>query len=67
MLFRSVTAHAARALGLQDEIGTLAVGKRADLALWQIARPADLAYAIGFNPCQGVINGGVLRAPHALG
>jgi imidazolonepropionase len=56
-----VTAHAARALGLQDEIGTLTVGKRADLALWNIARPADLAYAMGFNPCQAVIHGGVLR------
>jgi imidazolonepropionase len=61
-----VTAHAARALGLQDEVGTLTVGKRADLALWQIARPADLAYAIGFNPCQAVINGGILRAPYAI-
>ena len=57
------TAHAALALGLQAEIGTLTVGKRADLALWDIARPADLAYAIGFNPCRGVVNGGVLRAP----
>lgn len=56
-----VTGHAARALGLQDEIGTLTVGKRADLALWNIARPADLAYAIGLNPCQAVIHGGVLR------
>ncbi len=62
-----VTAHAARALGLQDEIGTLTVGKRADLALWQIARPADLAYAIGFNPCQAVIHGGILRTPLAIG
>lgn len=56
-----VTAHAARALGLQDEIGMLTVGKRADLALWNIARPADLAYAMGLNPCQAVIHGGVLR------
>jgi len=56
-----VTAHAARALGLQDEIGTLTVGKRADLALWNIARPADLAYAMGLNPCQAVIHGGILR------
>jgi len=56
-----VTAHAARALGLHDEIGTLTVGKRADLALWNIARPADLAYAMGLNPCQAVIHGGVLR------
>ena len=56
-----VTAHAARALGLQHEIGTLTVGKRADLALWNIARPADLAYAMGLNPCKAVIHGGVLR------
>jgi imidazolonepropionase len=56
-----VTAHAARALGLQNEIGTLTVGKRADLALWNIARPADRAYAMGLNPCQAVIHGGVLR------
>jgi imidazolonepropionase len=56
-----VTAHAARALGLQDEIGTLTIGKRADLALWNIARPADLAYAMGLNPCQAVIHDGVLR------
>jgi imidazolonepropionase len=57
------TVHAARALGLQREIGTLEVGKRADFALWDIARPADLAYAIGFNPCRAVVNGGVPRAP----
>jgi imidazolonepropionase len=61
---RGATTHAARALGLQDQVGTLAVGKRADLALWDIARPADLAYAIGFNPCRAVVNGGVLRIPH---
>jgi imidazolonepropionase len=57
------TIHAARALGLGNEIGTLEVGKRADFALWDIARPADLSYAIGFNPCRGVVNAGVLRDP----
>jgi imidazolonepropionase len=56
------TVNAARALGMQDQIGTLEVGKRADFALWDIARPAELAYAIGFNPCQAVVNGGVMRA-----
>jgi len=55
------TRHAARALGRQADIGTLEVGKRADFALWDIARPADLAYAIGFNPCRAVVHGGVLR------
>jgi imidazolonepropionase len=58
-----VTRHAARALGLQQDIGTLAVGKRADFALWRIARPADLSYAIGLNPCRGVANAGILRSP----
>ncbi|OEZ99310.1 imidazolonepropionase [Janthinobacterium sp. HH107] len=58
-----VTCHAARALGLQQETGSLAVGKRADFALWRIARPADLAYALGLNPCAGVVYGGVWRAP----
>ncbi|OYO30986.1 imidazolonepropionase [Janthinobacterium sp. PC23-8] len=57
------TVIAARALGLQHDRGSLAVGKRADFALWRIARPADLAYAIGFNPCAGVVHGGVWRAP----
>lgn len=57
------TVHAARALGLGHELGTLEVGKRADFALWDIARPADLAYAIGFNPCRAVVNGGVWRQP----
>jgi imidazolonepropionase len=56
------TANAARALGRRD-IGTLEPGKRADFALWDIARPADLAYAIGANPCRFVANGGVLREP----
>ncbi|RYY36871.1 MAG: imidazolonepropionase, partial [Sphingomonadales bacterium] len=47
---RGVTANAARALGLQDEIGTLAPGKACDLAIWDIERPAELVYRIGFNP-----------------
>jgi imidazolonepropionase len=61
------TVNAARALGLQREAGTLVVGKRADFALWDIARPADLAYAMGFNPCRGVVNAGVLRSPASAG
>jgi imidazolonepropionase len=54
-----VTRNAARALGLADR-GILAAGLRADLALWDIARPADLAYWIGGNPCAGVARGGTI-------
>lgn len=55
-----VTRHAAAALGLAHEIGTLAVGKAADIALWDIAHPAELAYHVGFNPCAGVVKNGEL-------
>lgn len=45
-----VTRNGARALGLQAETGTLEPGKWCDLAIWDIERPAELAYRIGFNP-----------------
>jgi len=45
-----VTREAARALGLLEEIGTLEAGKFCDLAIWDIERPADLVYRMGFNP-----------------
>ena len=45
-----VTREAARALGLADEVGTLQAGKRADLAIWDVERPAELVYRMGFNP-----------------
>ena len=37
----------AKALGLEDEIGTVSAGKAADLCVWRIGRPAELAYWIG--------------------
>ncbi|HZB61069.1 MAG TPA: imidazolonepropionase [Microvirga sp.] len=45
-----VTREAARALGRLDRIGTLEPGKSCDLAIWNIERPAELVYRIGFNP-----------------
>ena len=45
-----VTRHAARALGLQDRTGRLAPGLQADLALWNVDHPRDLACRFGFNP-----------------
>ncbi len=44
------TRNAARTLGLAHEAGTLEVGKWADLAIWDIERPAELVYRLGFNP-----------------
>jgi imidazolonepropionase len=54
-----VTCHAARALGMAATHGTLEVGKACDLAVWDIGTPAELAYAIGANPCVRVVRGGV--------
>jgi len=45
-----VTRAAAQALGRAYEIGTLEAGKYCDLAIWNIERPAELVYRMGFNP-----------------
>ncbi|WP_455189899.1 imidazolonepropionase [Foliimonas ilicis] len=45
-----VTREAARALGLLERTGTLEAGKSADLAIWNVERPAELVYRMGFNP-----------------
>ena len=42
-----MTVHAAKALGLEREVGTISTGKAADLCVWRIERPAELAYWIG--------------------
>ena len=47
---RGVTRHAAEALDLGSETGTLEPGKWADLAIWEVERPAELVYRLGFNP-----------------
>jgi imidazolonepropionase len=45
-----VTREGARALGVLGETGTLEAGKYCDLAIWDIERPAELVYRMGFNP-----------------
>jgi imidazolonepropionase len=42
-----MTREAARALGLQDEVGTISLGKAADLCVWRVGSPAELSYWIG--------------------
>jgi imidazolonepropionase len=44
------TREAAKALGMWDRKGSLEAGKDCDLAIWNIERPAELVYRIGFNP-----------------
>jgi len=55
-----VTRHAARALGMQDQRGTLAAGKAADFVVWNVGEPEELGYWTGFNPCRSVIKAGRL-------
>ena len=53
-----MTRAGARALGLADR-GVLRAGTRADVAIYAIDEPAELAWRLGGNPCLGTIRGGV--------
>jgi imidazolonepropionase len=64
---RGVTINAAKALGLDKQTGSLEVGKQADLVIWDIDRPSQLAYQIGINSCAGVMQAGNWRKPLATG
>ena len=54
-----VTRNGAKALGMGATHGTIEVGKVADLVLWKVDAPAELAYAMGANPCLRVLKSGV--------
>ncbi len=60
-VLRGVTLNAAKALGLAAEIGSLEVGKQADIVVWDVERPALLSYRIGMNPCAAVMQAGKWR------
>jgi imidazolonepropionase len=57
----AVTREAARALGLFDQTGSLEAGKSCDLAIWDIERPAELVYRMGFNPLHARVWRGASR------
>ncbi len=52
------TRESARALGLLHDRGTIEIGKRADLVLWDLPHPAELPYRIAHSPVCAVIRGG---------
>ena len=58
-----VTREAARALGMQDTHGTLAPGKAADVALWNVEHPAELAYSFGTHRPARLFRGGAQVLP----
>jgi len=57
---QGVTINAAKALNIDDRVGSIEVGKQADFVLWDIQSPAELSYQIGGNPCRKVIKKGSL-------
>ncbi len=57
-----VTTNAARALGLQEETGHLAIGMAADFVLWDITEPAELSYWIGNTKPKVTVFAGSVRS-----
>ena len=55
------TRNAARALGLQDERGSLAAGLAADFVVWNVRGVEELSYWIGFNPRRTVVRAGEVQ------
>jgi imidazolonepropionase len=57
-----VTREAARALGMQATHGTIEIGKAADLVLWPVEHPAELAYSFGAHAPAAIIRRGAEAA-----
>ena len=59
-----VTREAARALGLGHDRGTLEIGKRADIAVWEFDHPRELAYWLGTHPLSDLLLVGRSLSPN---
>jgi imidazolonepropionase len=57
-VIRGITIEAAAALGLEHEVGSLEVGKRADILVLEYARSVEIPYRYGMNPIVCVIKNG---------
>ncbi|MCG8692289.1 MAG: imidazolonepropionase [Minwuiales bacterium] len=67
---RGFTVNAAKALGMADRAGRIAVGRTADLAVWDTADPRGIAYPIGGVDCLAVVKDGTIvheASPPAFG
>jgi len=61
---RAATYGAARSLGREDRIGSLEVGKQADLLVLDVSRHEDIAYRLGRNSVATVVkSGSVVKEP----
>jgi imidazolonepropionase len=61
-----MTRNAAHVLGMGGERGVLEVGAAADLVVWDVEQPGELAYWMGSNPCVAVVRAGrVVRSGRA--
>jgi len=59
---RAITLNAAKALGIDHKVGSLEVGKDADILIWDINGPEEIAYWLGGRQPVSVIKGGVVSA-----
>jgi len=57
-VFSMVTINAAASMGMQDEVGSIEKGKRADLVVWDASELAEIPYHHGVNHAVEVIAGG---------
>ena len=58
--FLGATLHGAQAIGLEDEIGSIRTGKKADLIVWDISDLSEIPYYVSNHPIRHVIKNGKL-------